>query len=244
MQYPMTPDGIGNADGIIGVVGVAPWSTLQFCEALYQQVPALKDWHFPRVLIDVNTKIPSRGRHFDLGEENFSPYIKNSIIDLKNSGANVVVVTCNTAHIHYNLWNVEEVPVPHAGLECANTIKKAGGIQSAILCGLSLRASNFYEELFESNGLRVGALSDIEALAVAKIIAQVKKFGRPGNAEIIEIRAIFERLQRSGVDSLVLACTELSVLAQAANVFFRIVVDSNVVLARAALRIAAPRIAP
>ena len=69
-------------EGVIGVVGVAPWATLDFLNALYKRVPATKDWHFPRVLCDVNTKLPSRGRHFELGERDPSPFIKDSIAEL------------------------------------------------------------------------------------------------------------------------------------------------------------------
>lgn len=61
-----TPDGIGSADGIVGVVGVAPFSTVEFLKILYGLVLAEKDWHYPRVICDINTKIPSRGRHFEL----------------------------------------------------------------------------------------------------------------------------------------------------------------------------------
>ena len=70
-----TPDGIGEGQKIIGVVGVAPWSTLEFLEVLFKQFVVEKDWHYPRVISDINTKIPSRGRHFELGENDFSPYI-------------------------------------------------------------------------------------------------------------------------------------------------------------------------
>lgn len=243
MKVAVMPDGIGDGDGVIGVVGVAPWSTLQFCEALYQQVPASRDWHFPRVLVDVNTKMPSRGRHFELGEEDFSPYVRESILGLKDAGADVVVVTCNTAHVYYHLWNVTEVPVPHAGLECVNAVKSAGGVRPAILCGLSLRTSGFYEGLFASFGLEVCGLTDDEALAVAGIIAEVKQAGRLGDGGVSSMNAMFRRLNAQGVDSLVLACTELSVLARLAGDVFPIVVDSNVALARAALRVAVPRLA-
>jgi len=52
-----------NDEGVIGVVGVAPWATLDFLRALYSRVPAQKDWHFPRVIADINCKLPCNTAH-------------------------------------------------------------------------------------------------------------------------------------------------------------------------------------
>jgi aspartate racemase len=86
-------------EGTLGIVGVAPWATLEFCKVLYTRVLATKDWHYPRVIVDINTKLPSRGRYFQLGETDPSPAIKESISELHLQGATVVVVPCNTAHV-------------------------------------------------------------------------------------------------------------------------------------------------
>ncbi|WP_323018058.1 hypothetical protein [Castellaniella sp.] len=64
-----------------------------FSGALYSLVPATKDWHYPRVLTDINTKLPSRGRHLDLGERNPAPYIRETIEELAVQGATCAVVT-------------------------------------------------------------------------------------------------------------------------------------------------------
>lgn len=243
MKVETTPDGVGARDGVIGIVGVAPWSTLQFCEVLYKQVPASKDWHFPRVIVDVNTKMPSRGRHFDLGEEDFSPYIHDSIRKLKKMGAEVVVVTCNTAHIYYDRWSYGVgVHVPHIGQECVSAVKVTGSIRPAIFCGWSLRAAGFYECLFADSGLDVVCLMNDEARIVVDAIEDVKQVGSLRRANIEKIDNVLENLKARGADSLVLACTELSSLEAQAATFFPVIVDSNVVLAQAALRIAAPGI--
>lgn len=243
MRVAATPDGIGAQDGLIGIIGVAPWSTLQFCEVLYRQIPASKDWHFPRVIVDVNTKMPSRGRHFELGEEDFSPYIQDGIRRLEELGAAVVVVTCNTAHIYYDRWgHGVGVHVPHIGQECVRAVKVAGGMRPAIFCGWSLRASGFYEALFAGVGVDVVNLMDDEARVVAGVIEDVKQIGSLREASITKVERVLENLKARGADSLVLACTELSSLDMQAGKFFPVIVDSNVVLARAALRIAAPDI--
>ncbi len=61
VQWP--PD-----EGVIGVVGVAPWATIDFVRSLYEFVDAGKDWHYPRVLLDIIPR--SRAcRYFEIDEE-------------------------------------------------------------------------------------------------------------------------------------------------------------------------------
>ena len=47
-------------EGTLGIVGVAPWATIEFCKSFYSKIKAVKDWHYPRVIVDINSKIPSR----------------------------------------------------------------------------------------------------------------------------------------------------------------------------------------
>ena len=89
------------AEGIIGVVGVAPAATADFYQRLVALTTAAKDWEHVRVLIDSNPKIPSRGRHLELGEADPSPFIRAAISALAARGATVIAVPCNTAHILY-----------------------------------------------------------------------------------------------------------------------------------------------
>ena len=89
------------SEGTLGVVGVAPWATLDFCRVLYQAVRASKDWHFPRLLLDINTKIPSRGRHLQLGETDPSSAIAATIAELAEMGVgrvSIPVASCMVAH--------------------------------------------------------------------------------------------------------------------------------------------------
>lgn len=241
MRPDSTPDGIGNQDRIIGVVGVAPWSTLQFCEILYKEIPATKDWHYPQVILDINTKIPSRGRHFDLGDEDFSPYIRDSILKLKEMGAAVVVVTCNTAHIHYERWTENTgVQVPHIGIECVREIKKENGIKTVVLGGWSLWKSGLYKKLLQDAGINDVNLTENDAAIVSKVIEEIKKSGSVSNATFSVLEAMFDTLRKQGADSVILGCTELSLLNGSAKNFFPIVVDSNICLARASLKISLP----
>ncbi|MBP1474674.1 aspartate/glutamate racemase family protein [Frateuria sp. MAH-13] len=228
-------------EGVIGVVGVAPWSTLDFCKTLYGMVTATKDWHYPRVLVDINTKIPSRGRHFELGEEDFSFAIEQSIRRLADAGANVVVVTCNTAHIYYARWaNCPPVPVPHIAQACVDEMARKQAQLVAILGGASLRSSGLYENLLAAGGIAVARLSETEADLVAQAIEQVKTTSRISESMLADLAELFRSLRKRGVDGLILGCTELSSALPLAADLFPNVVESNAALAAAALTIAMP----
>ncbi len=79
------------SEKILGVVGVAPAATLDFYQKLSER-KVEKDWQHLRVIIDVNPKIPSRGRHFDLGETDPVPFFQKSIASLEFQGADIVVI--------------------------------------------------------------------------------------------------------------------------------------------------------
>ena len=87
---------------IIGILGLAPYATIDFLKKLADATPAKKDWEHIRLLIDMNTKIPSRGRALELGEEDPTPYMKKAIRDLHKNGADFIVIPCNTAHFFYD----------------------------------------------------------------------------------------------------------------------------------------------
>ncbi len=67
------------AEGVIGVLGVAPAATADFFRRITALIPARKDWEHVRVIIDSNPKLPSRGRHLELGETDPSPYLREGI---------------------------------------------------------------------------------------------------------------------------------------------------------------------
>ena len=50
----------------VGIVGVAPWATIDFLKCFYGKLRVEKDWEYPHLIIDLDTQIPSRGRYFDL----------------------------------------------------------------------------------------------------------------------------------------------------------------------------------
>lgn len=224
-------------EGAIGVVGVAPWATLEFCKTLYAQIQATKDWHYPRVIADINTKIPSRGRHFQLGEEDPSPFIAATIAELHAQGATVVVVPCNTAHVLYETWGKDApVPVPHIVEETVALAAEAGAMRIAPLTSSSLAGFDLYGRIAERRGLQCRRLDAEEQRVVSAMIEEVKQKGALSEASLADIDALAARLRADGVEACLLGCTELSGLLDRLARHGLKGFDSNVALARAAIR--------
>jgi aspartate racemase len=224
-------------EGVLGVVGVAPWATLQFCQAFYALVQARKDWAFPRVLLDINTKIPSRGRHLQLGEVDPSPVIAETIRELAAGGATVAVVICNTAHVLFERWGRHTpIPVLHIVEETCAAARRVGAQRIAVLASRSLSASGLYASSARHLGLEVLNLTDADQLLVDAAIESVKVHGGIDASITVGVEKLLRGIRAEGADAVVAGCTELSILQDVAARTDLAFFDSNLALAQAALR--------
>lgn len=221
-------------EGVIGVVGVAPWATIDFLKALYAQVAAEKDWHYPRVLCDINTKLPSRGRYLELGERDPSPFIAETIAELAHQGATLVVVPCNTAHILYSAW-VAEAPVGVPSIVDAAVAAVDAATLVAVFASRQAYQHGLYERALRVSGRNMVALEPGQIDLISVVIAAVKTAGQVPQALLEQVESLLQSLALRGVEALILGCTELTDLEAVARRYLPCVVDSNAALARAAL---------
>lgn len=229
---------------IVGVVGVAPAATADFFVKLTSLTRARKDWEHLRVLIDSNPKIPSRGRHLELGETDPSPYLRQAIEALLEQGAALVAVPCNTAHILYERYaSGITMHVPHMIESTVDALvaHTSRPERVAVFSSRQVARHGLYARALERRG---GTLLDVsrDQDEVSALIEAVKQ-GRP----LDECRARMRRLvaRYSDAGAYVLGCTELSLLLGPGDARVP-VIDSNLALAEACFRRArgTPRTAP
>lgn len=224
-------------EGTLGIVGVAPWATIDFCKVLYKQISAAKDWHYPRVIADINTKLPSRGRHLQLGETDPSPAIASTIKELYEQGATVAVVPCNTAHILYDKWSKDSpIPIPHIVRETLAQAEYAGINSFTPLTSSSLAQYDLYGKLSGDYNLQCHRLKADEQIIISSIIEDVKKFGKITDANLNKFDNLTSNLHAAGVEALIMGCTELSSLFGRIKRHGLKAIDSNASLANAALK--------
>lgn len=223
-------------EGVLGVVGVAPWATIEFCKIFYTHVKATKDWHYPRVLIDLNTKLPSRGRHFELDEADPSPYIAETIRELYTQGATVVVVPCNTAHILYDSWAREaKLMVLNIVNETLLLAKKAGVKNIVPLVSATLAKHDLYGICAEREEFNCLRLNQEDQILINKTIDEIKQCGVLSDPSLNRLDLLINKLIENEVESVIIGCTELSVLCDQFSDRGLMPVDSNAALAKASL---------
>lgn len=85
---------------IIGVLGgMGPHASNRFMELLYGCKKFSEDKLYPRVILDSNTKIPSRTRSIIYNEESPIKGMISTANKLQAYGVNAIALPCNTAHI-------------------------------------------------------------------------------------------------------------------------------------------------
>jgi aspartate racemase len=228
----------------VGVVGVAPAATADFFVKLTSLKQTRKDWEHLRVLIDSNPKIPSRGRHLELGETDPSPFLREAIESLLARGAGLVAVPCNTAHILYERYaHGLEARVPHMiESTVAALIARLPRPDRVVVFASRMVASHgSYSRILAARG---GSVLDTSASQdeVSALIEAVKQ-GKPLGV----CRAGMQRLVARYPDAraFILGCTELSLLLGPGDAAVP-VIDSNLALAEECFRRArgSPRAAP
>jgi aspartate racemase len=222
-------------EGTLGVVGVAPWATLEFVRNFYELIAAEKDWHYPRVLLDINCKLPSRGRHLQLGEQDPSPYIAATISELALAGATVAIVACNTAHILFSRWATgSPIPIIHIIDAAIEEARLAKPCKLLALVSSSLATSGAYEDKAKASNLAYQTLPLELQKLVNEMIEDVKTMAAIMPESDRRLRELINFFIESGVDTVILGCTELSLLAPCIESAGLCVVDSNKALAKAA----------
>ncbi|MFW3616401.1 aspartate/glutamate racemase family protein [Billgrantia antri] len=233
---------ISYADGhtIVGVLGgMGPEATVTFMQRVIDATPAEDDFDHVHMIVDSNPKVPSRIKALIEGDgENPGPTIADMSRRLERSGADFLVMPCNTAHFYWQdaqdavgipVWNIVERTLDRI----AGDMPKAS---VGMLCSPALRKIQLYEGFAESRALPL--LYPDDENAILDVIRAVKR-GRGRQPDTLSALARgAAELKERGADVLVLACTEFSVIGNALDVSLP-VVDSVQVLAEQVVAAAA-----
>lgn len=213
----------------VGIVGVAPWATIDFLKCFYGKLRVEKDWEYPHLIIDLDTQIPSRGRYFDLNEENPSDAISRSIQNVLEQGAKYCAVVCNTAHILFDEWGL------NFDDQLINLIGEVGvKVDMQKISKYSVFGSSYlnkFKTYANYTRTELVSLSESDQVVVSKMINKIKT-GQPINDEMLaRFYSMCQQLAYEGVELAVIGCTELSILKDyEPNLPIRFI-DSNEVLA-------------
>ena len=217
-------------------MGLSPYATIDFLKKLADETPAKKDWEHIRILMDLNTKIPSRGRALDLGEEDPSCYITESIKKLSNQGANLVVIPCNTSHYFYNKF-VKDIDIPVLNIieetskYILNHFPEINSI--GIMASKNSIKYKLYDKFLSKGNLKI--ITPEKQIDVSDIIENVK-IGNDGTETKKAAMRIANKLINRGSQGIILGCTEIPLVIDTDNLSVPIF-DSNKILAASCVEI-------
>jgi aspartate racemase len=224
------------AELVVGVLGgMGPYATLEFYKRLLDNTPAEKDWDHLRILIDSNPKIPSRTRAFLYGETDPVPMMVKSVETLKDAGADIIAIPCNSAH--YFLPRVRQsvefqcIDMVH---ETAEVVIAAGVRGAGLIAGEVTVKGRLYEQRLDGCGVEVLQVTDAEQVEVRRIIEDAKKNAITGETRR-RMKRIIDALVSRGAETVILGCTELPMVVQDLEIPW-LLIDSVDVLAKAVVR--------
>lgn len=221
--------------GIIG--GMGPLATCDLMKKIIENTEATCDQDYPRICVDCNTNIPDRTAAI-LGQgKDPCPEMIKSAIRLQCIGADVLIVSCNTAH--YFLENVEkcvDIPILHMPRETAKELAKQGVRKAALLATNGTIQCGLYDQELNKQGIDCIHPNTEDQQMIMSIIYDYVKAGKPYKC-VEKIRAMQDRLANQGVEKLILGCTELPIAFAQWDTLIP-TIDPTDVLARSAIRYA------
>ena len=193
--------------GVIG--GMGPAATLDFFAKLIAATPAARDQDHLRVLIDSNPRVPDRNAAIAGRGPSPGPALAASARALERSGADALVIACNTAHA-FQADIEAAVSIPLLSMIDA-TVDAALAMHPArvgVLAAEGCRRAGLYQRAFAARNVEALLLADGAQQDFMDLIYRVKA-GDVGQDVRRRMEGLAISLNASGAQSVVAACTEV-----------------------------------
>jgi len=212
--------------GILG--GMGPAATVAFLQRILELTPAREDEDHVRVLMDMNPQVPNRHRDPPGAKEELGAMAAR----LRDMGAQVLAMPCNTAHAHAGA--IREAGVPFLDMIELTAADAAG--QGAARVGVLATPGG--QDLYVAELERRGLTPVVPAVGGRRAFLDLVfaiKAGDVGEDRRAEMRALAQALIDAGAEAIIAGCTEIPLVMGPGDVSVPLI-DSAEVLARACVR--------
>ncbi|MEG1427992.1 MAG: amino acid racemase [Oscillospiraceae bacterium] len=200
---------------VLGVLGgLGPMSSAYFYKMLTEKTRANQDQDHLDMVISSRSSTPDR-TNFILGisKENPLPIMIDEAHRLVNFGAEVIALTCNTAHYFYeNLQAATTVPILNIGALAVSEIEKRGIHTVGLLATSGTVKCGIYQHACDEKKIACLVPSEQEQERVMHIIYEEIKSGK--KPDLNQFFALATALKTRGAETIILGCTELSLIKQ------------------------------
>ncbi len=178
--------------------------------------PAADDIDHIRMVVDNNPKVPSRIKALlENAGESPAPCLQDMAVKLADWGVDLLAMPCNTAHCYFHeIQNAVDIPLLNMiELSVRFVIEKQPDLKVAgILASTAVLNLGLYKEEFQRHGLDLLSPDDHLQCSIMDTIRRIKT-GRYGAEDRRALRLAADALQNKGAEAILIACTELSVIA-------------------------------
>ena len=210
---------------ILGVLGgMGPVATTAFMARVQALTPARGDEDHVRMLVDLNPQVPNRHSQPEAAGRTLGEMASR----LREMGAEVLAMPCNTAHAHADAIRAAGLPFIDMIAETVAAARATGAQRIGVLATPGGEA--LYVEALKGAGLEAVTLAgDDRAAFMAAVLGF--KAGDLGEGPRAEMRRLAAALVTAGAEVVIGGCTEVPLLLDAADVAVPLT-DSAEVLAR------------
>lgn len=192
---------------------MGPEATILLMSRILRATPATDDADHIPLLVDSNTRVPSRIRHLiERSGPDPTPVLIGMARRLHAAGAEALAMPCNTAH-GYLPAVAAAVPIPFldmVSLTAAKAAAEAPPGPIGVIGSPALEITGLYERAFAAHGRGTLHPEDRDALLGA---IRAVKAGREAEA-LAPLRAATEALAAAGAAAGVVACSEFSLVVE------------------------------
>jgi aspartate racemase len=208
------------------------FASLKFVEEFYAFFQDSPDHKKPRIILDINTSIPSRGRHILYGEPSPVPEILKALKVLNETGGEILTAVCNSATALLKAHNPQPrnnfVDIIEATSLAIPSSQRAA--QKCLVIGGQVTFQlDPYRKHLEAKGFNQIQLTGDDQTLIELHIESVKQSGFSREAEKSLGRMLVNFQERYDAELILLACTELDLSGE--NFFGTQIINSRLELA-------------
>jgi aspartate racemase len=215
--------------GIIG--GMGPMATVDLFSKITMLTQAKSDQEHIHILVDSNTAIPDRTKAILEGGEDPVPEMVRSALSLEAMGADVLLMSCNTAHYFYDrIKQFTHVSILNMIEETAREAKRRKISCVGLLATEGTCRTEIYDKAFKAQGIKVLKPEGQLEQSIMDLIYKGVKAGCT-DYPLDDVYKVLAELKKQGAEVFILGCTELPLAFQMYGIKEEII-DPTEVLAR------------
>ncbi|VVD73389.1 Aspartate racemase [Pandoraea iniqua] len=205
---------------VVGVIGgMGPMATADLLAKITLATPVDTEQDHLRVLVDSNPKIPDRNRAILGNGESPAMALAETARGLQRSGADFLVMACNTAHAFAGAIRAA-ISIPFVSMideacdACVRTQPNA--VRVGLLAAPGCLSAGIYQRALTRRGRQAVVLPDPLLAEFAALLYRIKTAG-PSDDARIGMKTLADALVAAGADVLIAACTEVPLVLHAGD---------------------------